>query len=165
MPALPAAQPRLRPAGRPRWSSLIPSDGSIGPVEKTVRALHSEIGGGIAVAAPLEGVTGRASGPPRFSDRVRVPIIAVCLSPRDFPPTSLAMPDTFDPYREALIMETETIWPDEFADVAPATKVEVSEKLHAEPDKCAQLEYVRVHTGFCRRITVTSADLERLGVA
>ena len=40
---------------------------------------------------------------------------------------------------------------------------EVMEKrLHAEPAQAAELEYVRLYTGFCRRITVTAADLERL---
>jgi hypothetical protein len=75
------------------------------------------------------------------------------------------MPDTFDPYREALIMETETIWPAELASVPAATKAKVSEKLHAAPDKCVNLNYVRVHTGFCRQITVTQADLDRVGIA
>ena len=43
------------------------------------------------------------------------------------------MADKFDPYREALIVEN-----------------------------CADLEYVRVLTGFCRQITVTEEDLQRL---
>lgn len=75
------------------------------------------------------------------------------------------MPDTFDPYREALIMETETIWPAELASVPSATKEKVSQKLHLAPDKCANLSYIRVHTGFCRQITVTQADLDRVGMA
>lgn len=75
------------------------------------------------------------------------------------------MADTFDPYREALIMETETVWPDEFASLPSSTKDKVSEKLHAAPDKCANLNYVRVHTGFRREITVTQADLDRVGIA
>jgi hypothetical protein len=75
------------------------------------------------------------------------------------------MADTFDPYREALIMETETLWPDEFAAIPVVTKNKVAEKLHAAPDKCAQLNYVRVHTGFRREITVTQADLDRVGLA
>lgn len=75
------------------------------------------------------------------------------------------MADSFDPYREALIMETETVWPDEFASLAPTTKAKIAEKLHAAPDKCVTLDYVRVHTGFCRKITVTQADLDRVGIA
>lgn len=72
------------------------------------------------------------------------------------------MADTFDPYRERLIMETETVWPPEFEDLSRAEKIRLEAKLHAEADKAAQLDYIRVHTGFCRRITVTQADLERL---
>jgi hypothetical protein len=75
------------------------------------------------------------------------------------------MADTFDPYREALIIETETIWPEELASVSPAARAKVAEKLHSAPDKCAGLSYVRVHTGFCRQITVTQADLDRVGIA
>jgi len=35
--------------------------------------------------------------------------------------------------------------------------------LHSDPAKANLLEYVRVHTGFSRQITVTPEDLERLG--
>jgi hypothetical protein len=72
------------------------------------------------------------------------------------------MADTFDPYRERLIMETETVWPSEFDQLSRAEKARLEASLHAAPDKAAHLDYVRVHTGFCRRITVTSADIERL---
>jgi len=72
------------------------------------------------------------------------------------------MADTFDPYRERLIMETETVWPPEYDQLSRQEKLRLEAKLHAEPDKAAHLEYVRVHTGFCRKITVTAADVERL---
>lgn len=72
------------------------------------------------------------------------------------------MADTFDPYRERLIMETDTVWPAEFDQLSRPEKHRLEVKLHAEPDKAAQLEYVRVHTGFCRKITVTAADVARL---
>jgi hypothetical protein len=71
------------------------------------------------------------------------------------------MADKFDPYREALIMETATVWPSEFNDIAPAEKARVEAILHSMPDRAAQIEYVRVHTGFCRTIHVTQADLDR----
>jgi hypothetical protein len=73
-----------------------------------------------------------------------------------------AVPDSFDPYREALVMETSTIWPPEFDDLPPTQKAALEAKLHADPEKCPQLEYVRTHTGFCRQITVTEADIQRL---
>jgi hypothetical protein len=73
------------------------------------------------------------------------------------------MADPFDPYREALVMETETVWPAAYDDWESAAQQRVSEQLHADPEQAADLEYVRTHTGFCRQITVTADDLERLG--
>ena len=75
------------------------------------------------------------------------------------------MPNTFDRYREALVVETKTIWPDELPN-APASESDrqrIEERLHAEPAQAAELEYVRLHVGFIRQITVTAADLERWG--
>jgi hypothetical protein len=71
--------------------------------------------------------------------------------------------DKFDPYREALVMETSTVWPAEYDDLPAAEKAAIEAKLHADPGACANLEYVRQHTGFCRQITVSQADVERLG--
>ena len=73
------------------------------------------------------------------------------------------MPDTFDPYREALVMETETVWPDDYATLPPADRSRISLRLHEKPAEAAHLEYIRVHTGFCRRITVTPEDVQRVG--
>ncbi len=72
------------------------------------------------------------------------------------------MPDKFDPYRESLIMEEVTVWPADLNVVNGPERERIERALHEDPQACAQLEYVRVHTGFCRQITVTSADLERL---
>jgi len=72
------------------------------------------------------------------------------------------MANEFDPYREALVVENATIWPDEYDDWSPADRMRVETRLHAEPQKAAQLEYIRQHTGFSRQITVTPADLERV---
>ena len=72
------------------------------------------------------------------------------------------MPDKFDAYREALIMEQETVWPEEYDHLEPEEKDRLAELLHADPENASTLEYVRVHTGFCRKITVTQDDLERV---
>ena len=72
------------------------------------------------------------------------------------------MPDKFDPYREALIIEHETAWPDEYEHLEVEEKSRLEELLHADPENASALEYVRVHTGFCRKITVTQADIERV---
>jgi len=72
------------------------------------------------------------------------------------------MSNEFDSYREALVMETVTIWPDEYDDWEPAERQRIEQLLHAEPAKASELEYVRMHTGFLRQITVTPGDIQRL---
>jgi len=72
------------------------------------------------------------------------------------------MANEFDPYREALVMETSTIWPEEYDDLEPAERWQIETRLQADPQKAADLAYVRTHTGFCRQITVTSEDLNRV---
>jgi len=71
------------------------------------------------------------------------------------------MVDKYDPYREALVMETETEWPEE-TDVDPRRQAELAALLHENPADAAHLEYIRTHTGFCRRIVVTDDDLLRV---
>jgi hypothetical protein len=74
------------------------------------------------------------------------------------------MADTFDPYRGALVVETETVWPDAYDHLDRSEKRRIENVLHADPANCSDLEYVRLHTGFCRVITVTPADLARAQV-
>jgi hypothetical protein len=71
------------------------------------------------------------------------------------------MPNAYDPYREALVIEQETVWPDSLtaAPVGDAERRRIEYRLHADPVSAKELEYVRLHAGFIRRITVTSADL------
>lgn len=71
------------------------------------------------------------------------------------------MADKFDPYREALIVETNTIWPED-SDLDQRTRAELAAELHANPEQASQLEYIRTHTGFVRQITVTDDDLQRV---
>jgi hypothetical protein len=74
------------------------------------------------------------------------------------------MPNAFDPYREALVVEQKTVWPAELPG-APQDGPErerIETRLHIEPAVAAEMEYVRLHVGFIRKITVTAADLERL---
>ena len=72
------------------------------------------------------------------------------------------MANAFDPYREALVVETNTIWPDELNDLSAAEKARIEVRLHAAPKDCANLDYTRLHTGFCRDITVTPDDAARV---
>jgi hypothetical protein len=73
------------------------------------------------------------------------------------------MANEYDPYREKLVVEEITDWPEEYDGWEPTDRLAAEAKLHAEPEKAAELEYVRQHTGFCRKITVTSDDLARIG--
>jgi hypothetical protein len=72
------------------------------------------------------------------------------------------MANEFDPYREALVLEESTIWPEEFDDVAPAERARIARLLHDSPQAAETLAYHRTHTGFCREITVTESDLARV---
>ena len=72
------------------------------------------------------------------------------------------MPDKFDPYREGLVVEAETIWPDELGEWEATDKQPIEKALHEDAASCANLEYVRVRTGFCRTITVTQDDVDRV---
>ena len=65
------------------------------------------------------------------------------------------MANEFDPYREALIVETTTIWPEEYDDWSLDDRRRIEALLHADPQQAAEVEYVRQHSGFCRQITVT----------
>ncbi len=74
------------------------------------------------------------------------------------------MPNEFDPYREALVVEVHTVWPEEYDAWDEAQREHIAQRLHAEPQKCSDLRYERLHTGFARIVTVTPEDLQRLGV-
>ena len=75
------------------------------------------------------------------------------------------MADKFDPYREALVMELATVWPEEYDAWEIGEKTRVERLLHETPAEAADLEYVRQHTGFSRQITVTPEDIERVSAA
>ena len=72
------------------------------------------------------------------------------------------MADKFDPYREAIVVETNTVWPEEYDELEPTEKARIAAALHADPESCGGLEYIRMHTGFCRQITVTAEDIDRV---
>ena len=72
------------------------------------------------------------------------------------------MADSFDPYREALVREERTSWSEGFDDLELADKSRIEAALHADPENCSELEYFRIHTGFCRTVIVTSEDISRV---
>jgi hypothetical protein len=75
------------------------------------------------------------------------------------------MADKFDPYREALIIEVATVWPEEYDGWDASEKTRIEKLLHESADEAADLEYVRQHTGFARQITVTPEDIDRVSAA
>jgi hypothetical protein len=74
------------------------------------------------------------------------------------------MANPFDPYREALVIEAQTVWPNDLpgAPQGESERRRIEERLHADPAHANELQYVRLQTGFIRQITVTAADLSRL---
>ena len=74
----------------------------------------------------------------------------------------MAEEETFDEYREKLVIETTTIWPEDIDTDHNLDRTKISDRLHANPKSVSQLRYIRQHTGFRREITVTSEDLKRL---
>jgi hypothetical protein len=80
-------------------------------------------------------------------------------------PENFVMANAFDPYREALVMEHHTIWPEAFEDWSAAEKARVEQLIHASPAEASVLDYVRQHTGFARVISITPEDIERVSVA
>lgn len=67
-----------------------------------------------------------------------------------------------DRYREALVIETYTIWPPEYDAWAATDRARIEQRLHAEPEQAADLRYERLHSGFARVITVTAEDVARI---
>ncbi len=72
------------------------------------------------------------------------------------------MADKFDAYREALVLEETTVWGDEYDHLEAGEKASIAIALHADAEQCSDLTYVRTFTGFCRQITVTQEDLQRV---
>ena len=52
------------------------------------------------------------------------------------------MADQFDPYREALIVEVETAWPEEYDDWEPTERARVERLLHQSPEQASQLRQI-----------------------
>lgn len=76
------------------------------------------------------------------------------------------MAEAFDPYRDALVVEEATVWPNGSFGLDQEARRRVERALHAEASQAADLEYVRLPTGFRREVRVTPADVERiLGIA
>jgi hypothetical protein len=72
--------------------------------------------------------------------------------------------DKFSQYRENLVVEQKTHWPEGLPQLDAQQRGRIESQLHAAPAEAAHLNYLRLHSGFCRQITVTEEDLKRLGI-
>jgi hypothetical protein len=70
------------------------------------------------------------------------------------------MSDEFDPYREALVIETLSTWPED-CDLGPQEKAKIAAAVHADPENASNITYTRMHTGFRRDIAITDDDIAR----
>lgn len=77
------------------------------------------------------------------------------------------MTRTLDPYRESLVVQTRTVWPEALVacHLDEEARQRIAVALHANPAASAHLKYERLYTGFCREITVSPGDIHRLHAA
>ena len=68
----------------------------------------------------------------------------------------------FDPYRDSLVVEQQTLWPSEFSNLPNEDREQISHRLHADAVHAAKYKYLRLYTGFARQITVTPRDVRRI---
>ena len=68
----------------------------------------------------------------------------------------------YDPRVDSLVVETKTFWDAAIGNLSDADKAWLASAVHRRPEKAANIQYDRAHTGFTRTITVTVADIERL---
>ncbi|QDT52513.1 hypothetical protein Pan44_05250 [Caulifigura coniformis] len=68
----------------------------------------------------------------------------------------------YDPRVDSLVVETRTNWAPDVLGLSDEDKQWLAKAIHADPKLAGKLSYERVHTGFIREITVTTADIERL---
>ena len=54
------------------------------------------------------------------------------------------MGEAFDPYRDALVVEEKTVWPDEVAGLSDDEKARIEKALHADATGVTELDYTAV---------------------
>ena len=68
----------------------------------------------------------------------------------------------FDRRVDSLVIETRTQFAPDVVGLSAEDAKWVSKAIHEKPELASQVAYERAHTGFCREITVTAADIARL---
>jgi predicted metal-dependent RNase len=74
----------------------------------------------------------------------------------------MAAYNKFDPRVDSLVVETRTNWAPDVVGLSEEDKTWLAKAIHADPKLAGKISYERMHTGFAREITVTTADIERL---
>ncbi|NQV29014.1 MAG: hypothetical protein HQ518_32060 [Rhodopirellula sp.] len=70
--------------------------------------------------------------------------------------------DKYDPRVEQLVIETRTAWDPAVGKLDDADRKWLSKAIHKAPQLASKIQYERAHTGFCREITVTVEDIQRI---
>jgi hypothetical protein len=74
----------------------------------------------------------------------------------------MAAYNKYDPRVDSLVVETRTNWAPDILGLSEEDRGWLAKAIHSQPQLAGQIAYERVHTGFIREITVTTADIERL---
>lgn len=69
----------------------------------------------------------------------------------------------YDARVDALTIESRTAWdPEVEKSLSDSDKQWLASAIHKAPHLASKISYERAHTGFCREITVTLGDIQRL---
>ena len=68
----------------------------------------------------------------------------------------------YDARVDDLVVEALTHWDPAVGKLTDGDREWLSAAVHRNPELASKIEYERAHTGFCREITVTVEDIQRL---
>ncbi|MDX1969889.1 MAG: hypothetical protein SFV23_22135 [Planctomycetaceae bacterium] len=68
----------------------------------------------------------------------------------------------YDPRVDSLVVESRTLWDPSVGKLSDEDRAWLSKLVHQQPEHAAKIAYERMHTGFSREITVTTADIARI---
>jgi hypothetical protein len=74
----------------------------------------------------------------------------------------MAAYNKYDPRVDSLVVETRTNWAPDVLGLSEEDRQWLAKAIHSQPQLAGKIAYERMHTGFMREITVTTADIERL---
>ena len=74
----------------------------------------------------------------------------------------MAAHSKYDARVDALTIESLTSWDPAVGKLSDEDRKWLSAAVHRNPELASKISYERAHTGFCREITVTVEDIQRL---